>query len=47
MRFREVERNIERETINNKVEEETLKVKVESNISAKEAMNFWNDMFKN
>ena len=45
-RFREVERNIEREKLNrDKREENFKKIKPETNISVDEAKNFWNNMF--
>lgn len=41
MRFREVERNIEREIIKKKEEENFKKIKPEGNISVEEAKRFW------
>lgn len=47
MRFREVERNIEREKLNKKEEEEEFKkIKPETNITYKEACDFWNNIFE-
>ena len=46
MRFREVERNIEKEKLNKKKEEEGFKkIKPETNITVDEAKNFINDLF--
>lgn len=48
MRFREVERNIEREKLNkNKKEEEGYKkIKPETNMTYEEACNFLNGLFE-
>ena len=46
MRFREVERNIEKEKLNKKKEEEGFKkIKPETNITVDEAKNFIDDLF--
>ena len=46
MRFREVERNIEKEKINKKKEEEGFKkIKPETNITVDEAKNFIDNLF--
>ena len=46
MRFREVERNIEKEKLNKKKEEEGFKkIKPETNITVDEAKNFIYDLF--
>ena len=46
MRFREVEKNIENEKLNeNKKEEEFKKIKPETNMTMEEAEAFWNDVF--
>ncbi len=46
MRFREVEKNIENENLNeNKEEEEFKKIKPETNMTMEEAEAFWNDVF--
>lgn len=46
MRFREVEKNIENEKLNeNKKEEEFKKIKPETNMTMEEAEAFWNDIF--
>ena len=44
MRFREVERNIEKEKLNKK-EEEFNKIKPETNITIEEARSLINDLF--
>ena len=44
MRFREVERNIEKEKLNKK-EEEFKKIKPETNITVDEAKNFIDNLF--
>ena len=46
MKFREVERNIEREKLNKKKEEGYKKIKPESNITLDEAKNFINGLFE-
>ena len=47
MRFREVERNIEREKLNkDKKEEGFRKIKPETNITYEEACNFLNNLFE-
>ena len=47
MRFREVERNIERERLNKDVEEEGFKkIKPETNITHEEACDFWESLFE-
>ena len=46
MKFREVERNIEREKLNKKKEEGYKKIKPESNITLDEARNFSNGLFE-
>lgn len=44
--FREVERNIERENLNKKKEEEGFKqIKPETDMTVEEAMNFWDNLF--
>ena len=46
MRFREVERNIERENLNkDKKEENYKKIKPETNITLDEAINFVENLF--
>ena len=46
-RFREVERNIEREKLNKDEEEEGFrKIKPETNITYEEANNFWDNLFE-
>lgn len=45
MRFREVERNIEREKLNKDKEEEFRKIKPETNITYEEVCGFWNNIF--
>ena len=46
MRFREVEKNIENEKLNeNKKEEEFKKIKPETNMTMEEAEAYWNDVF--
>ena len=46
MRFREVEKNIEKEKLNKKKEEEEFKkIKPETNITVDEAKNFIYDLF--
>ena len=45
MRFREVERNIEKEKLNKKKEEEFKKIKPETNITVDEAKNFIDNLF--
>ena len=46
MRFREVEKNIEKEKLNKKKEEEGFKkIKPETNITVDEAKNFIDDLF--
>ena len=46
MRFREVERNIEREKLNtDKKEEGFKKIKPETNITYEEACDFWDNLF--
>ena len=46
MRFREVERNIEREKVNEKEEENFKKIKPETNITVEEAKRFFDDLFE-
>lgn len=46
MRFREVEKNIEREVMNKKVEEAAcMKIKPKTNITFEEAKDFWSQVF--
>lgn len=45
MRFREVERDIEKEIIKKKEEENFKKIKPETNISIEEAKAFWCSVF--
>ena len=46
MRFREVERNIEKEVIKKKEEDENFKkIKPEINTTVKEVNDFWNNVF--
>ena len=45
MRFREVERNIEKEVIKKKEDENFKKIKPETNTTIKEVNNFWNNVF--
>lgn len=45
MRFREVERNIEKEKLNKKKEEGFKKIKPETNITVDEAKNFIDNLF--
>ena len=45
MKFREVERNIEKEKLNKKKEEGFKKIKPETNITVDEARSFVNDLF--
>ena len=45
MRFREVERNIEKEKLNKKEEERFKKIKPETNITVDKARSFVNDLF--
>ena len=47
MRFREVERNIEKEKINRNKEEAYKKIKPETDITYEEANAFWNELFMN
>ena len=47
MRFREVERNIEKEKINRNKEEAYKKIKPETYITYEEANAFWNELFMN
>ena len=46
MRFREVEKNIENEKLNEKKkEEEFKKIKPETNMTVEEVNRFWNNVF--
>lgn len=45
MRFREVERNIEKEKLNKKKEERFKKIKPETNVTVDEARSFVEDLF--
>ena len=45
MKFREVERNIERENLNNEKEEGYKQIKASTNITNEEVKNFWNTVF--
>ena len=47
MRFREVERNIEKEKINKNKEEGYKKIKPETDITYEEANAFWDELFMN
>ena len=47
MRFREVERNIEKEKINRNKEEAYKKIKPETDITYEEANAFWDELFMN
>ena len=47
MRFREVERNIEKEKINQNEEEAYKKIKPETDMTFEEAEAFWNEIFVN
>lgn len=45
MRFREVERNIEKEVIKKKEDENFKKIKPETNTTIKEVNDFWCNVF--
>ena len=47
MRFREVERNIEKEKINRNKEGAYKKIKPKTDITYEEANAFWNELFMN